>query len=89
MAKRISGRLAAKAFVESKTERAKRKLDYDVNKKTPQPKANGSILKHKRTSRSGRRSTNANSSASSRLTDRTDKNPLTDTTLLTTYTDFK
>ncbi|XP_039756961.1 protein regulator of cytokinesis 1-like [Pararge aegeria] len=87
--RRISGRLAAKAFVESKTERAKRKLDYDVNKKTPQPKANGSILKHKRTSRSGRRSTNANSSASSRLTDRTDKNPLTDTTLLTTYTDFK
>ncbi|XP_052742117.1 protein regulator of cytokinesis 1 [Bicyclus anynana] len=84
--RRISGRLAAKALSEHKTERAKRKLDYDSNKKTPQPKANGSILKYKRTSRGRRSTNNANNSKSS---SNADKNPLTDTTLLTTYTDFK
>ncbi|XP_034832792.1 protein regulator of cytokinesis 1-like [Maniola hyperantus] len=86
--RRISGRLAAKALVDNKTERAKRKLDYDgpSNKKTPQPKANGSILKHKRTSRGRRSSTTA---SSSRDTERSDKNPLQDSTMMTTYTDFK
>nr|XP_026494639.1 protein regulator of cytokinesis 1-like [Vanessa tameamea] len=88
--RRISGRLAARAVAEGKGEHAKRKLDYGgEGKKTPKATVNGSILKHKRTSlgrrrSGGRRSTGGALSGESRATD-----PLMETTLLTTYTDFK
>ncbi|XP_047534246.1 protein regulator of cytokinesis 1-like [Vanessa atalanta] len=88
--RRISGRLAARAVAEGKGEHAKRKLDYGgEGKKTPKATFNGSILKHKRTSlgrrrSGGRRSTGGALSGESRATD-----PLMETTLLTTYTDFK
>ncbi|XP_046968123.1 protein regulator of cytokinesis 1-like [Vanessa cardui] len=88
--RRISGRLAARAVAEGKGEHAKRKLDYGAEgKKTPKATVNGSILKHKRTSlgrrrSGGRRSTGGALSGESRATD-----PLMETTLLTTYTDFK
>ncbi|CAH1636958.1 unnamed protein product [Spodoptera littoralis] len=90
--RRISGRLAARAVAEGKD--AKRKLDYGGElRKTP--KVNGSILKHKRTSHgkrhsSSRRSINATRSTGSQEEDRVaNKDPLMETTLLTTYTDFK
>ncbi|KAJ8720151.1 hypothetical protein PYW07_012194 [Mythimna separata] len=90
--RRISGRLAARVVAEGKD--AKRKLDYGSElKKTP--KVNGSILKHKRTSHgkrrsSTRRSTNATRSTGSQEEERAaHKDPLMETTLLTTYTDFK
>ncbi|XP_050344402.1 protein regulator of cytokinesis 1-like [Nymphalis io] len=88
--RRISGRLAARAVAEGKGELAKRKLDYGGDgKKTPKATVNGNILKHKRTSHGrrrsgGRRSTGGALSGESRATD-----PLMETTLLTTYTDFK
>ncbi|KAL0828899.1 hypothetical protein ABMA28_003802 [Loxostege sticticalis] len=88
--RRISGRLATRAIVETKGDHAKRKLDYGGElKKTP--KVNGSILKHKRTSHGKRRSTSrrsTNATASSHE-DEPRKDPLMETTLLTTYTDFK
>lgn len=90
--RRISGRLAAGAVAEGKD--AKRKLDYGGElRKTP--KVNGSILKHKRTSHgkrhsSSRRSINATRSTGSQEEERVaNKDPLMETTLLTTYTDFK
>ncbi|KAH9644459.1 hypothetical protein HF086_009843 [Spodoptera exigua] len=90
--RRISGRLAARAVAEGKD--AKRKLDYGGElRKTP--KVNGSILKHKRTSHgkrhsSSRRSINATRSTGSQEEDKVaHKDPLMETTLLTTYTDFK
>lgn len=86
--RRISGRLAARAVAEGKgtSDHAKRKLDYGESKRTPKATVNGSILKHKRTSAgrrrsAGRRSTGATSGES--------RDPLMETTLLTTYTDFK
>ncbi|XP_028160388.1 uncharacterized protein LOC114352848 [Ostrinia furnacalis] len=89
--RRISGRLATRAIVESKGDHAKRKLDYGGElKKTP--KVNGSILKHKRTSHGKRRSTSrrsTNATASSQEEEHKHKDPLMETTLLTTYTDFK
>ncbi|XP_063828858.1 protein regulator of cytokinesis 1-like [Ostrinia nubilalis] len=89
--RRISGRLATRAIVETKGDHAKRKLDYGGElKKTP--KVNGSILKHKRTSHGKRRSTSrrsTNATASSQEEEHKHKDPLMETTLLTTYTDFK
>ncbi|XP_026730469.1 protein regulator of cytokinesis 1-like isoform X1 [Trichoplusia ni] len=89
--RRISGRLAARAVAEGKD--AKRKLDYGDVRKTPKATVNGSILKHKRTSHgkrrsSSRRSMNATRSSGSQE-ERAHKDPLMETTLLTTYTDFK
>uniref|UniRef100_A0A2A4J6I4 Uncharacterized protein n=1 Tax=Heliothis virescens TaxID=7102 RepID=A0A2A4J6I4_HELVI len=90
--RRISGRLAARAVAEGKD--AKRKLDYGGElRKTPKT-VNGSILKHKRTSHgkrrsSSRRSINATRSTGSQEDGRANKDPLMETTLLTTYTDFK
>ncbi|XP_030023185.1 protein regulator of cytokinesis 1 [Manduca sexta] len=94
--RRISGRLAARAVVESKGDHAKRKLDYggDV-KKTPKLAVNGSILKHKRASHGrrrsgGRKSINATRSTASQEDEKAvNKDPLMETTLLTTYSDFK
>ncbi|CAG9583143.1 unnamed protein product [Danaus chrysippus] len=87
--RRISGRLAARAVVDSKGDHAKRKLDYGEGKRTPKATVNGSILKHKRASagrrRSGRRSINATTSSGASK----ERDPLVETTLLTTYTDFK
>ncbi|XP_004928222.1 protein regulator of cytokinesis 1 [Bombyx mori] len=89
--RRISGRLAARAVVEGKGDHAKRKLDYgNEGKKTP--KVNGSILKHKRTSHGKRRSSSRKSMNATRSTEDeriSNKDPLMETTLLTTYTDFK
>ncbi|CAH0755115.1 unnamed protein product [Diatraea saccharalis] len=90
--RRISGRLAARAVAEGKPELAKRKLEYGSTGRTPKT-VNGSILKHKRTSAgkrksSSRRSTNGTRSSMSQDND-PPKNPLMETTLLTTYTDFK
>ncbi|CAH2041512.1 unnamed protein product, partial [Iphiclides podalirius] len=93
--RRISGRLAARAVVEGKGDHAKRKLDYGGElKKTPKATVNGSILKHKRTSQgrrrsAGRRSMNATRSTAGSHEDAPPKDPLMETTLLTTYTDFK
>ncbi|CAB3255572.1 unnamed protein product [Arctia plantaginis] len=94
--RRISGRLAARVVAEGRLgPEAKRKLDYGGDpKKTPKT-VNGSILKHKRTSHGKRRSTgrpsiNTTRSTTSQEESRTTKpNPLMETTLLTTYTDFK
>ncbi|CAH0400026.1 unnamed protein product [Chilo suppressalis] len=91
--RRISGRLAARVVAEGKPENAKRKLDYGL--RTPKATVNGSILKHKRTSlgkrkSNSRRSTNATrSTASNDNEEAPPKDPLMESTLLTTYTDFK
>ncbi|KAM3962039.1 protein regulator of cytokinesis 1 [Aphomia sociella] len=91
--RRISGRLAARVVLEGKGDHAKRKLDYGGDlKKTP--KVNGSILKHKRTSAgkrrsAGRRSMNASRSTAASRDGDPPKDPLMETTMLTTYTDFK
>ncbi|XP_059061981.1 protein regulator of cytokinesis 1-like [Achroia grisella] len=94
--RRISGRLAARVVAEGKVDHSKRKLDFGDLKKTP--KVNGSILKHKRTSggkrrSAGRRSMNGTSNSGSTVASRDDaerpKDPLMETTMLTTYTDFK
>ncbi|KAI8432137.1 hypothetical protein MSG28_004620 [Choristoneura fumiferana] len=91
--RRVSGRLATKALVvkaESNGATVKRKLEYGGDtQKTP--KANGSILKHKRTSigkrrSGGRRSNGARNTVSS---ENARKNPLMETTKLTSYSDFK
>ncbi|KAJ0176179.1 hypothetical protein K1T71_008353 [Dendrolimus kikuchii] len=93
--RRISGRLAARVVAEGKTENAKRKLDYGgEGKKTPKMTVNGSTLKHKRTSQGkrrshGRRSTNKTQSTGSQDDPDAIKDPLMETTMLTTYTDFK
>ncbi|CAH0726950.1 unnamed protein product, partial [Brenthis ino] len=88
--RRISGRLAARAVTEIKGEHAKRKLDYGAEgKKTPKATVNGSILKHKRTSCGRRRSGGRRSMNATQSTASSTRNPLVDTTLLTTYTDFK
>ncbi|XP_053608737.1 protein regulator of cytokinesis 1-like [Plodia interpunctella] len=85
--RRISGRLAARVVAEGKPENAKRKLDYGGDgKKTP--KVNGSILKHKRTSAGKRRSAGRQSLGGARSAAE-HKDPLMETTMLTTYTDFK
>ncbi|XP_061718319.1 protein regulator of cytokinesis 1-like isoform X2 [Cydia pomonella] len=85
--RRVSGRLATKAIVakaESHGATVKRKLEYGADApKTP--KVNGSILKHKRSS-VGKRRSGGRSAASSAPAN---KNPLMETTQLTTYTDFK
>lgn len=91
--RRISGRLAARAVGEMKPELVKRKLDYgNEAKKTPKATVSGNILKHKRTSAGkrrsgGRRSMNRSRSAPSQGSEPRD--PLMETTLLTTYTDFQ
>ncbi|KPI92615.1 PREDICTED: protein regulator of cytokinesis 1-like [Papilio xuthus] len=89
--RRISGRLVAKAGGDAKANQVKRMLDYGVDSKTPKIAVNSNILKHKRTSH-GRRSNGGRSNISSQEEDNTlnkFKNPLSETTLLTTYTDFK
>ncbi|CAG9135866.1 unnamed protein product [Plutella xylostella] len=92
--RRVSGRLAARAMENSAV--VKRKLDYggDNNKRTPKATVNGSILKHKRTSHGkrrsgGRKSLSARSNTSGSQDDTRRKDPLMETTMLTTYTDFK
>ncbi|XP_013196706.1 protein regulator of cytokinesis 1 [Amyelois transitella] len=89
--RRVSGRLAARIVAEGKPENAKRKLDYGGDgKKTP--RVNGSILKHKRTSTGKRRSVGRKSMNGTRSTagsQEEPKDPLMETTLMTTYTDFK
>ncbi|XP_052750360.1 protein regulator of cytokinesis 1-like [Galleria mellonella] len=95
--RRVSGRLAARIVTEGKVDHSKRKLDFGDLKKTP--KVNGSILKHKRTSggkrrSTGRRSMNGTSASGSTAASRDGRedpprDPLMETTMLTTYTDFK
>ncbi|KAG7302185.1 hypothetical protein JYU34_013657 [Plutella xylostella] len=92
--RRVSGRLAARAMENSAV--VKRKLDYggdNNNKRTPKATVNGSILKHKRTShgkrRSGGRKSLSTRSTSGSQDDTRRKDPLMETTMLTTYTDFK
>ncbi|XP_045452019.1 protein regulator of cytokinesis 1-like [Melitaea cinxia] len=86
--RRISGRLAARVVAEGKgiSDHAKRKLDYGESKRTPKATVNGSILKHKRTSAGRRRSAGRRSTG---VTSGESRDPLMETTLLTTYTDFK
>ncbi|XP_026330687.1 protein regulator of cytokinesis 1-like [Hyposmocoma kahamanoa] len=91
--RRVSGRLAARAVAEGKGDYVKRKLDYNGLVKTP--KVNGSILKHKRRSHgSKRRSSSSRMSVSTAPStesrgENVNKDPLMETTMLTTYTDFK
>lgn len=93
--RRISGRLVARAVAGGKLgPEVKRKLDYGSDgRKTPKT-VNGSILKHKRTSlgkrrSAGRRSIDATRSTASQESQAVKRDPLMETTLLTTYTDFK
>ncbi|XP_063546919.1 protein regulator of cytokinesis 1-like [Cydia strobilella] len=95
--RRVSGRLATKAIVakaESHGATLDRKLDYGADVPKP-PKANGSILKHKRSSVGKRRSGGLRESAprphpdTDFDTDTNNKNPLTETRQLTSHTDFK
>ncbi|XP_047508483.1 protein regulator of cytokinesis 1-like isoform X1 [Pieris napi] len=83
--RRMSGRLAARD--EGKSE-AKRKLDYlEPHTKNTKIIVNGSILKHKRTSLSRRRSNRQ--SVNVTQTTSGDEQPLAESTMLTTYTDFR
>ncbi|XP_063385266.1 protein regulator of cytokinesis 1-like [Cydia fagiglandana] len=90
--RRVSGRLATKAIVakaENHGATVKRKLDYGAEAPKA-PKANGSILKHKRSSVGKRRSGGRRSTGrSDTVTEHAKKNPLMETTQLTSYTDFK
>ncbi|XP_049874846.1 protein regulator of cytokinesis 1-like [Pectinophora gossypiella] len=91
--RRISGRLAAKALSD-KGQNVRKKLDYEADaKKTPKLAVNGSILKHKRRSQGKRRSSSRMSISTTQSTasnqETAPKDPLMETTLLTTYTDFK
>ncbi|KAI5646329.1 microtubule associated protein (MAP65/ASE1 family) domain-containing protein [Phthorimaea operculella] len=94
--RRISGRLAAKAF-DGRAEAARKKLDYgghtpkpNGDAKTPRVAVNGSILKHKRRSQGKRRSSSRHSMSTTHSAASADtRDPLMETTMLTTYTDFK
>ncbi|XP_048006408.1 protein regulator of cytokinesis 1-like [Leguminivora glycinivorella] len=89
--RRVSGRLATKAIVakaENHGATIKRKLDYRADA-PKMPKANGSILKHKRSSVGARRSAGHRSAGRTAASSEATKNPLMETTQLTTYTDFK
>ncbi|KAJ2951783.1 hypothetical protein O0L34_g13948 [Tuta absoluta] len=95
--RRISGRLAAKAF-DGRADAARKKLDYGAHTpkpaggdaRTPRVAVNGSILKHKRRSQGKRRSSSRHSMSTTHSATSTDtRDPLMETTMLTTYTDFK
>ncbi|CAG4961871.1 unnamed protein product [Colias eurytheme] len=86
--RRISGRLAART-ADGVGDNVKRTLNYgEDSKKTLKITVNGSILKHKRPSLGRRRSARRSLDAT-RSTDGAGRDPLTESTLLTTYTDFK
>ncbi|CAK1543043.1 unnamed protein product [Leptosia nina] len=84
--RRLSGRIAARDG-EGRPELAKRKLDYNEGAVSTKIIVNGSILKHKRTSLSRRRSKRLSSNVTQ--TTCSDDQPLAESTMLTTYTDFK